>query len=103
MMDQFEEKKWFVFLGDHHEGPFSILEIQPKLEKKQIGTSHFVWAEGMPDWVPIHEIEAFAKLKTKSGKTQEIPSTKEPAPNPALVFEEPKFDASALSKTFEIP
>lgn len=99
-MDQFEEKKWFVFLGDHHEGPFSISEIQPKIEQKQIGSSHFVWAEGMPDWVPMHEVEAFSALKT--ARPDEATSLPEPAPNPAMIFEEPKLDAAALPELRDI-
>lgn len=96
-MDQIEEKKWFVFMGDRHEGPFSVSEIRPKLELRQIGSSHFVWAEGMADWAPISEVEAFSRLKIKDEeKSDEIALQPEPPTNPALVFDEPKLDAGAL-------
>src|SRR5262245_28590155 len=29
-MDTSSEKKWFVYVGDHHEGPFSLTDIKGK-------------------------------------------------------------------------
>jgi hypothetical protein len=65
-MDQFEEKKWFVFLGDHHEGPFSMAEMLSKVEQRVITSSSYVWAEGMTDWKLMKEISAFEGLENKS-------------------------------------
>ncbi len=66
-MDGFKEKKWFVYLGDHHEGPFSLEDIQSKLNLGLVTPSSFVWAEGMGDWKLMSEVEAFqAILKPKS-------------------------------------
>ncbi|MGK5087803.1 GYF domain-containing protein [Bdellovibrionota bacterium FG-2] len=61
-MDGFKEKKWFVYLGDHHEGPFSLEEIQSKLNLGLVTPSSFVWAEGMTDWKLMTDIEAFQSL-----------------------------------------
>jgi hypothetical protein len=38
-MDGFSEKKWFVYMGDHHEGPFSLDEIQGKLRQAEVSAS----------------------------------------------------------------
>ena len=54
------DKKWFVYLNDHHEGPFSVAEI---FEKKTSGvvmsSTHYVWCEGMKDWVLMDEVPDF--------------------------------------------
>ncbi len=68
-MDQFEEKKWFVFLGDHHEGPFSMAEMLSKVDDKFISLSSFVWAEGMPDWRLMKEIPAFEGVEKRIAAT----------------------------------
>lgn len=61
-MDGFKEKKWFVYMGDHHEGPFSLEEIQGKMQAGLVTTSQYAWCEGMGDWRQITEIEAFQAL-----------------------------------------
>ncbi len=58
-MDGYTEKKWFVYLGDHHEGPHSLEELQSKMTQGQITTTNYVWAEGMADWQLISEIQVF--------------------------------------------
>lgn len=65
----FEEKKWFVYLTDHHEGPFAVAEIQAKIREGQLGAGHYVWADGMPDWRLIREVGAFSlpNLGTETG------------------------------------
>lgn len=45
------EKKWFVYLSDHHEGPFSLDELKEKVEINAISASSYVWKEGMADWL----------------------------------------------------
>jgi hypothetical protein len=61
-MDGFTEKKWFVYLNDHHEGPFSVEEIQAKIDQGQLSTTNYVWAEGMADWKLMTEVQAFDSL-----------------------------------------
>src|SRR4051812_6215463 len=62
-MDGFNEKKWFVYLGDHHEGPLSLSEIQSKMAQGQVTASNYVWAEGMPDWKIMTDVSAFESLR----------------------------------------
>jgi hypothetical protein len=69
-MDQFEEKKWFVFLGDHHEGPFSMGEMLSKVEQKAVTSSSYVWSEGMTDWKLMKEVSAFNGLDLKTVSTE---------------------------------
>ena len=65
-MDGFTEKKWFIYLGDHHEGPFSLEEIQAKMGQGQFTPTNFVWAEGMSDWKMMTEVEAFGSILNPS-------------------------------------
>lgn len=61
------DKKWFVYLGDHHEGPFSLSEIQIKMSEGKVTTQNFVWCEGMGDWQLMAEVESFKPLLDGSG------------------------------------
>lgn len=61
-MDGFTEKKWFVYIGDKHEGPFSLEEIQGQLSQSRVSRDSYVWADGMADWKQMPEVEAFAPL-----------------------------------------
>ncbi|OFZ55412.1 MAG: hypothetical protein A2428_05800 [Bdellovibrionales bacterium RIFOXYC1_FULL_54_43] len=66
-MDGYEDKKWFVYMGDHHEGPFSLAEIQAKMTERQVTASNHVWSEGMADWKLMSEVPQFeALVKTQS-------------------------------------
>lgn len=63
LMEGFTEKKWFVYLGDHHEGPFSLDEIQGKLSNGQVSTTQYVWCDGMSDWKLMTEVDAFETIR----------------------------------------
>lgn len=66
-MDGLSEKKWFVYRTDHHEGPFSVEEIQGQLGSGQTTSESFVWCDGMADWKPMRDVEAFEALGAKTG------------------------------------
>ena len=58
-MDPLTEKKWFLYINDHHEGPLSVSDIH---ERMKLGSAHqesFVWQEGMPTWQMIKERQEF--------------------------------------------
>jgi hypothetical protein len=61
-MDAINEKKWFVYLGDRHEGPYSLEEIEGKMDGGQVSSATYVWAEGMPDWKSMKEVSDFGSL-----------------------------------------
>lgn len=50
------QKKWFVYLSDHHEGPFNAVELSQKQKSGMVTTQSYVWAEGMADWKPMVEV-----------------------------------------------
>lgn len=66
-MDAMNEKKWFVYLEDHHEGPFSVSEIQSKLTQNAVRKEHYVWCEGMQDWKPMTEVQDFSMSQLPPG------------------------------------
>jgi hypothetical protein len=47
------EKKWFVYVGDHHEGPFNANEVNEKKTAGLVNDESYVWCEGMSDWVML--------------------------------------------------
>jgi hypothetical protein len=119
-MDGFNEKKWFVYLSDHHEGPFSLAEIQNKMSQSQVTSSNYVWAEGMTDWKPmttVPEFEALLPTTAASGAPaapaleQAVPvqvqvQQDEPSVSPMLLVKEdstvtPKEDRGAAAALVE--
>jgi GYF domain 2 len=71
-MDGFKEKKWFVYLGDHHEGPFSLEEIQTKISGGQLTATNYVWADGMADWKMMTEVAVFEPV-IKNAQNEQAP------------------------------
>ncbi|MEK6705594.1 MAG: DUF4339 domain-containing protein [Bdellovibrionota bacterium] len=61
-MDGIEEKKWFLYMADHHEGPFSLEEIKGKLSEGRASTLSYVWKEGMPDWQVMSDLTDFEEI-----------------------------------------
>src|SRR4051795_10222120 len=62
-MDPFMDKKWFVYLGNRHEGPFSVEELSGQMGTGKLSQQTYVWAEGMPDWQPMTTLSAFKNLR----------------------------------------
>lgn len=89
-MDGFNEKKWFVYMVDHHEGPFSLAEIQRKMTDSQVTSANYVWGEGMPDWKPMTGVPEFEGLIQGAQN-----GTDGPPPVPAAA-DEPSFSLSPV-------
>ncbi|MBC7386403.1 MAG: DUF4339 domain-containing protein [Cryobacterium sp.] len=53
------EKKWFIYVGDHHEGPFSVEEVTEGLGAGRFSRTAFVWSDGMKDWAPLADLPDF--------------------------------------------
>lgn len=69
-MDPLNEKKWFVYIEDHHEGPYSVLEVRDKITQSTLSSDQYVWTEGMQDWKPMLEIEDFKTLLASVGQQE---------------------------------
>lgn len=86
-MDGFTEKKWFVYVGDHHEGPFSLEDIQSKMAGGAVNPDSYVWMDGMADWKMMNEVPDFGTL---TGKSDSAP-----------VLDAPVLEASNVAPTPE--
>lgn len=75
-----EQRIWFVFLTDHHEGPFLVEEIAEKLKSGLITKANLAWKDGMADW---QAIEAIAELNSALDAVGSMPN-QVPTENPAL-------------------
>jgi len=73
-MDGFEDKKWFIYMGDHHEGPFSLAEIQSKMQERQITPESYVWGEGMADWSPMADMTQFIPVVKSAPPSAPMPT-----------------------------
>jgi len=61
-MEGFNEKKWFIYVGDHHEGPFSMEELEPRFNEGILTPRSYAWCEGFDDWKTLSDIAAFQGL-----------------------------------------
>ncbi len=82
-MNSENEKLWFVYVGDHHEGPLSIEEVFVKKQQGHLTPESYVWREGMADWLMLHQVP---DLESALNELLSAPA-EEPAPvaeqNPA--------------------
>ncbi len=70
------EKKWFVYVGDHHEGPFSIPEMAARKDSGEVTTDSYVWCEGMADWLMLSQVNELEQ------GLREFMEASRPAPTP---------------------
>ena len=52
-------KEWFIYVVDHHEGPYSHAEIQARIAEGSILNTTFLWKEGFADWVLGEDLQDF--------------------------------------------
>lgn len=74
------QKKWFVYMEDHHEGPFTPEEIYQRQKAGNVNPESYVWCEGMADWQMLEQV---AELKTALQQFKEPEPAPSPAPKPA--------------------
>lgn len=53
-------KIWFVYLTDHHEGPFTASEVAEKLSQGLVTKQSLGWKDGMAEWLAIESIPELA-------------------------------------------
>jgi hypothetical protein len=69
-------KKWFVYVDDHHEGPYSLQEVALKKSQGIVTDETFVWCEGMGDWAVITGVtELYSGLQLMSAHQPEAASS----------------------------
>ncbi len=86
------EKKWFIYVGDHHEGPFTVSEIWDGIDANKFQKSAFVWAEGMQDWVALVGLPEFERAAPEP-PSKSVPPVSNSVPTP--VTAQPIAEASS--------
>ena len=79
-------KIWFLYVVDHHEGPYSKEEIHQKVKKGEATSTSYVWKDGMPDWTPMTEVTEFKAADGKKEKEKKEAPAKSFAPRAARSF-----------------
>ncbi len=51
-----ENKIWFIYLSDHHEGPFTPEEVAQKVKEGVVTAQSLGWKDGMAEWMAIESI-----------------------------------------------
>lgn len=51
-----ENKEWYLYVVDHHEGPFSTAEIKKRVKDGDAKNSSYVWKEGIEDWMMMSDV-----------------------------------------------
>lgn len=76
-------KKWFIYVGDHHEGPFSADEVFQKIKSGVVNTpisETHVWCEGMADWQLMEQVPELKPLIAQLAKPKAPAPANIPAP-----------------------
>ncbi len=68
-----DEKIWFVYLTDHHEGPFSPAEVAEKAKQGLVSGQTLGWKDGMPEWIPVDSIPELAAALGSSAEAPPVP------------------------------
>jgi hypothetical protein len=107
-MNTENEKKWFVYIGDHHEGPLSVREVFDKKQQGQVTLESYVWREGMADWLMLHqvpeletEITALAPAKSVEAAPGVAAATAPTAAEPVAI--EPEVSAEVSPEPAPAP
>jgi hypothetical protein len=80
MSDQ--QKIWFIYLTDHHEGPFTPAEVGEKISQGLLNAQSLGWKDGMPEWLPLEQIPELSPFLA-SGSAAPLPAAEADAPQPS--------------------
>ncbi len=61
-----DQKIWFVYLTDHHEGPFTVADVAAKHSQGLVDGKTLSWKDGMAEWVPLETIPELATILSAS-------------------------------------
>ncbi len=89
-------------MGDHHEGPFSVGDIDVQVKQGHVTPQHFVWMEGMADWKMMSQIEDFTptvKVTPPSPPTQSRNGAQVDLGTPSANVGNPELEEPSLVMT----
>jgi len=50
--------RWYHLQGEEQHGPIALAEIRELVLDGTVTPDTYVWADGMPDWLPAREVPA---------------------------------------------
>lgn len=50
--------RWYHLQGETQHGPTGLEEVRELVLDGTIGPDTYVWADGMPDWLPARQVPA---------------------------------------------
>ncbi len=66
--DTLKDKAWFILKSGNNYGPFSKLEIVQMLQEKTLFEFDYIWAQKLPAWKRVAEVEDFNPIHIKNLK-----------------------------------
>lgn len=54
------DEQWYVGIAGEQKGPFSEEEVKAMILRRGLTARNYVWKEGMENWAPVAEVDAFA-------------------------------------------
>ncbi len=61
-----DQSQWHLALGKRSIGPLTTLEVYEMLQKQEISMAHFLWKQGLKNWVRVCEVAPFEELAPQS-------------------------------------
>ena len=106
-------REWFLYLEESYRGPFTAAQVESTLRTGSLHPHSLAWKEGMSDWAPLNELEAFKSLAAEAPAAADGPTTvfpigeviglDEPALSDLLSFLEEPFAAPFEEGTITFP
>ncbi|MFP4147920.1 MAG: DUF4339 domain-containing protein [Nitriliruptoraceae bacterium] len=50
--------RWYYLEGGDQRGPVNLADIRAKVLDGTVGPDSYVWADGMPEWMPARQVPA---------------------------------------------
>lgn len=50
--------RWYYLDGGDQRGPVPLADIRAKVMDGTVGPESYVWADGMPEWMPARQVPA---------------------------------------------
>jgi hypothetical protein len=50
--------RWYHLQGDDQHGPVGLADVRALVAEGRIKPDTYVWADGMPDWLPARQVPA---------------------------------------------
>jgi hypothetical protein len=62
--DDVQPARWFHLQGGQRHGPLDLATIRQLVLDGTVTATTYVWADGMPDWMPAGEVPALVPPPT---------------------------------------